>query len=168
MWFILLHSVIPLEKGMATHSSILAWRIPMYRGAWQASAHGVASTSIGLKRRRGLQESYYVYKRTTRGILTVMKCFYLDGINVNWRRKWQPTPVLLPGQFHGQRSLVGYSPWGRKESDMTEQLHFHFHFHQCQYPGCEMFQDIIIGGNEQRLQGVSLLFPTLARELQLS
>ena len=37
-----------------------------------------------------------------------------------WRRKWQPTPVLLPGKFHGWRSLVGYSPWGRKESDMTE------------------------------------------------
>ena len=42
-----------------------------------------------------------------------------------WRRKWQPTPVLLPGKSHGQRSLVGYSPWGRKESDTTEQLHFH-------------------------------------------
>ena len=41
-----------------------------------------------------------------------------------WRRKWQPTPVLLPGKSHGQRSLVGYSPWGRKESDTTEQLHF--------------------------------------------
>ena len=39
-------------------------------------------------------------------------------------RKWQPTPVLLPGKFHGQRSLVGYSPWGRKESATTEQLHF--------------------------------------------
>ena len=44
---------------------------------------------------------------------------------IPWRRKWQPTPVLLPGIFHGQRSLVGYSPWGRKESDMTERLHFH-------------------------------------------
>jgi len=43
------------------------------------------------------------------------------------RRKWQSTPVLLPGKSHGQRSLVGYSPWGRKESDMTEPLHFHFH-----------------------------------------
>ena len=40
----------------------------------------------------------------------------------------QPTPVLLPGESHGGRSLVGYSPWGRKESDMTERLHFHFHF----------------------------------------
>ena len=39
-----------------------------------------------------------------------------------WSRKWQPTPVLLPGKSQGQRSLVGYSPWGHKESDMTEQL----------------------------------------------
>ena len=40
-------------------------------------------------------------------------------------RQWQPTPVLLPGKFHGWRSLVGCSPWGRKELDTTE-LHFHF------------------------------------------
>ena len=45
---------------------------------------------------------------------------------IPWRRKWQPTPVLLPGKFHGLRSLVDYSPWGHKESDTTEQLHFHF------------------------------------------
>ena len=38
----------------------------------------------------------------------------------------QPTPVFLPGESHGRRSLVGYSPRGRKESDTTEQLHFHF------------------------------------------
>ena len=42
------------------------------------------------------------------------------------RRQWHPTPVLLPGKSHGQKSLVGYSPWGRSESDMTEHLHFHF------------------------------------------
>ena len=48
------------------------------------------------------------------------------------RRQWQPTPVPLPGKSHGQRSLVGGSPWGREESDMseesdtTERLHFHF------------------------------------------
>ena len=41
-----------------------------------------------------------------------------------WRRKWQPTLVLLPGKFHGWRSVVGYSPWGRKELDTTERLHF--------------------------------------------
>ena len=44
--------------------------------------------------------------------------------NIPWRRKWQPTPVFLPGKAHWQRSLVGYSPWGRKESDVTERLHF--------------------------------------------
>ena len=43
-----------------------------------------------------------------------------------WRRQWHPTPVLLLGKSHGQRTLVGFSPWGHEESDMTEQLHFHF------------------------------------------
>ena len=43
-----------------------------------------------------------------------------------WRRQWHPTPVLLPGKSHGQRSLVGCSPSGRYELDMTERLHFHF------------------------------------------
>ena len=46
---------------------------------------------------------------------------------IPWRRKWQPTPVLFPGKSHGRRSLVGYSPWGRKESDTTERLRFRFH-----------------------------------------
>ena len=41
------------------------------------------------------------------------------------RRQWHPTPVLLPGKSHGRRSLLGCSPWGRKESDTTERLHFH-------------------------------------------
>ena len=44
----------------------------------------------------------------------------------NRRRQWHPTPVLLPGKSHGRRSLVGFSPWGRKESDTTERLHFYF------------------------------------------
>ena len=42
------------------------------------------------------------------------------------RRQWHPTPVLWPGKTHGWRSLVGYSPWGRQESDTTERLHLHF------------------------------------------
>ena len=45
---------------------------------------------------------------------------YLCLQDRDWRRKWQPTPVFLPGKSHGRRSLVGYSPWGHKESDMTE------------------------------------------------
>ena len=43
---------------------------------------------------------------------------------IPWGRKWQSTPVLLPGKSHGQRSLVGYRPWRHKELDTTEQLHF--------------------------------------------
>ena len=45
---------------------------------------------------------------------------------IPWRRKWQPTPALLPGKFHGWRCLGGYSPWGCKELDMTERLQVHF------------------------------------------
>ena len=41
---------------------------------------------------------------------------------IPWRRAWQPAPVFLPGESHGQRSLAGYSPWGRRASDMTERL----------------------------------------------
>ena len=44
----------------------------------------------------------------------------IPGLTRSLERKWQPTPVFLPGKVHGQRSLVGYSPWDRKESDMTE------------------------------------------------
>ena len=43
---------------------------------------------------------------------------------MSWRRKWQSTPALMPGKSHGRRSLIGYSPWGRKELDRTERLHF--------------------------------------------
>ena len=43
-----------------------------------------------------------------------------------WRWQWHPIPVLFPGKSHGQRSLVGCSPWGRWELDTTERLHFHF------------------------------------------
>ena len=45
-------------------------------------------------------------------------------------RKWQPTPVFLPGKSHAQRSLVGYSPWGHKELDVTERLNHHHHTRQ--------------------------------------
>ena len=46
---------------------------------------------------------------------------------IPWSRKWQPTPVFLPGESYGQRSLVGYSPWGRKELDMTVSVCVHPH-----------------------------------------
>ena len=63
-------------------------------------------------------------KQATRVFLRQLQnCDYLA---ITRRRRWHPTPVLLPGKFHGWRSLVGCSPWGRQESDMTEQLHFPF------------------------------------------
>ena len=45
---------------------------------------------------------------------------------IPWRRAWQPTPVFLPGESHGHRSMAGYSPWGHKELDTTKQPHFDF------------------------------------------
>ena len=57
--------------------------------------------------------------------------FNLCVQQIPWRRKWQPTPVFLPGKFHEQRSLVGYSPWGHKESDTTEWLLFLFFLSTC-------------------------------------
>ena len=59
-------------------------------------------------------------------------------VKIPCRRKWQPTPVFLPGESHGQRSLVGYSPQGRKESDMTERLHFHFMDQLIMQSDCEI------------------------------
>ena len=51
---------------------------------------------------------------------------YIYNYNIYRRRQWHPTPVLLPGNSHGRRSLVGCSPWGGWELDTTEWLHFHF------------------------------------------
>ena len=48
--------------------------------------------------------------------------FYPWFGKIPWRKEWLPTPIILSGRFHGQRSLAGYSPWGRKEPDLTQQL----------------------------------------------
>ena len=49
------------------------------------------------------------------------RCWFDSWVGtILWKRKWKPTPVFLPGRFHGQRSLVGYNPWGHTESDTTE------------------------------------------------
>ena len=85
-----------LEKAMAPHSSTLAWKIP-----WMEEPGGLQSTG---SRRVGHDRA------TSLSLFTFM----------HWRRKWQPTPVLLPGESQGWRSLVGCHLWGRTESDMTE------------------------------------------------
>ena len=55
----------------------------------------------------------------------VVQSFFMVSVQTR-RREWHPTPVFLPAESHGRRSLVGCSPWGRTESDMTERLHFPF------------------------------------------
>ena len=72
---------------------------------------------------------YQVSQSPTTIILLFISSFMALG-----RRQWQPTPVFLPGKSHGRRSLVGYSPWGLKESDTTEQLHFHLPLEPSQIP----------------------------------
>ena len=74
---------------------------PKDGGAWWAAVYGVAQSRTQLK-------------------------WLSSSSSSRWRRQWQPTPVLLPGKSHGWRSLVGCSPWGRKELGTTERLHFHF------------------------------------------
>ena len=109
-WVWYLGQVDPLKKGMATHSGILAWENPMDRGVWQATVHGVTKSQT----QRTILLSFPLCT-----VGEIIHCYN----HYSWRRKWQSTPVLLPGKSHGQRSLVGYSPWGCQESDMTEQLH---------------------------------------------
>ena len=76
-----------------------------------------------------------------------------DLIDMNlcklWRRQWHPTPVLLPGKLHGWRSLVGYSPWGHKESDTTEQLYFPsytFRVPELLFPFAHTYSQLFVGG----------------------
>ena len=86
------------DKAMAPHSSTLAWRIP-----WMEEPGGLQS--MGSLR--------VGHDRATSLLLSIF---------MHWRRQWQPTPVFLPGKSHGRRSLLGCSPWGRTESDMTSDL----------------------------------------------
>ena len=109
----------PLEKGKATQSSILAWRIQTWTIQSMRSrrvGHDWATfTSLGLPWWLRRKRVYQKYGRPG---------FDPWVGKIPWRRKWQPTAVLLPGKIPGWRSLAGYSPWGRTESDTTEQLHF--------------------------------------------
>ena len=104
LFFIYFHSISymkspsfnGMEKAMAPHSSALAWRIP-----WTEEPGG--QQSMG-SRRVGHDWA------TSFSLSTFM----------HWRRKWQPTPVLLSGESQGRGSLVGYCLWGCTELDMTE------------------------------------------------
>ena len=85
-----------MEKAMAPHSSTLAWKIP--RTEQPGGLQSVGSWRVGHD------------WATSLSLFTFM----------HWRRKWQPTPVFLPGESQGWGSLVGCSLWGRTESDTTE------------------------------------------------
>ena len=85
-----------VEKAMAPHSSTLAWKIP-----WMEEPGGLQSMQ-SLRVRHDWT--------TSLSLFTFM----------HWRRKWQPTPVFLPGESQGRGSLVGCRLWGRTESDTTE------------------------------------------------
>ena len=84
-----------LEKEMATHSSVLAWRIP-----------GTGRGLVGC----------HLWGRIELDTTEQLHFHFL----MVWRRKWQPTPVFLPGESQGRGSLVGCRLWGRTESDTTE------------------------------------------------
>ena len=86
---------------------------------------------------------------------------YPETVRNSWRRKWQPTPVFLPGKFEGQRSLAGYSSWGHKESDMTEWLSMRNKTQMCSISGYyEIKHDILLPSILQSLSHIlSSLIP---------
>ena len=126
----------PLEMGKTTHSSILAWRIP-----WTV-VHGVSKSQSQLSDLHfhfhyllGLPRWCSGKQYTCQGGRH-KQCGFDPWVGkISWRRKWQPTPIFLPGEAHGQRNLVGYSQWRPK--NQTRQHHHHhntyFSFHHCFY-----------------------------------
>ena len=74
---------------------------------------------VRVKAKNGLPRWLSVKKKKIH--LTSRRCGFHPWVRkIPWRRKWKPTPVFLPGEFHRQRSLAGYSPWGHKASDTIE------------------------------------------------
>ena len=90
-----------LGEGNGTPLQYSCLENPMDGGAWWAAVHGVA------KSRTRLSDFTFTFH-------------FPFSLSCNWRRKWQPTPVFLPGESQGRGSLVGCRLWGRTESDTTE------------------------------------------------
>ena len=116
----------PLEKEMATPSSILAWRILWTEDLGRPQSMGSQEADTTQQLNRHHISLIYLVAPTVSVCLQYGRPRFDSWVGkIPWRRKWQSTPALLPGKSHGRRGLIGYSPWGRKESDTTEQLHFH-------------------------------------------
>ena len=118
VFFCAARKTLPGVVGLLTCSFSRAWVLPLHRA--QEEHQPVAKSSWDFPGRAIREESAYQYRRSKR------RRFNPWVRKIPWRRKWQPTPVFLPGKSHGQRSLADYSPWGRKELDTTERLHFFF------------------------------------------
>ena len=91
----------------------------LYFGGLQNHQSQMVTTAMKLKGACSLEEKLWPQ------MVFFHSSLWLSSIPL-WRRQWQSTPVHLPGKSHERRSLVGCSPWGRKELDRTEQPHFHF------------------------------------------
>ena len=91
--------------------------------------------------------------------LNAVQWFITSCIGCTWRRTWQPTPVLLPGKSHGWRSLGGYSPWGYKESETTEGLHFlYIGYMYWSSIGVSLDYSFYFQGNLERLSAKFFLY----------
>ena len=102
----------------------------MDRGVCGATVHGVANSQTRLSDFTHSLMQLLGLPWWLRGQSICRQCGFNHWVRKTpWRRKWQPTPVLLPGKSHGQRSLVGYSRWDDKESDTIERLHFLISIH---------------------------------------
>ena len=117
-----------LEREMAPHSSVLAWRIP--RMGEPGGLPSMGSRRVGhdcSDLAAAAARDVWSFPCGTSGKEPACQCrrHKRSGFDtwvgkIPWRRAWQPTPVFLPGESHGQRSLVGCSPLVRKELDKTE------------------------------------------------
>ena len=93
------------------------------------------------------------------------RCMFDPWVRNNpWRRAWQPTPGFLTGKSHGQRSLVGYSPWGRKESDTTEATECACTAKQAAHLYCP---EVIEYSNPRHLSSIPSMWPIVIHYLQL-
>ena len=115
---------------MATHSSVLAWRIPG-TGEPDGLLSRVAQSRTRLKRFSSsnimITDYRFPMAQMVKNLLAIQKTWILFlSWEDPWRTEWQTTPVVLPGEFQGWRSLAGYRPCSRKESDTTERLTLSF------------------------------------------